>query len=128
MEKFYSQSGEFQIENRHLKDLPGSTVDTVPANAAGTGSIPGLGRFHMHRSNKACTPQLLEPLCLQPVLHKGNHCNERPAPRKEDPAHPETNQLNNKKQTSEGNSLAVQWLGLHTSTAEDTSSIPGWDP
>ena len=25
-----------------------------------------------------------------------------------------------------GNSLAVQWLGLHASTAGGTSSIPGW--
>ena len=25
-----------------------------------------------------------------------------------------------------GNSLAVQWLGLHTSTAGGTGSIPGW--
>ena len=41
-------------------------------------------------------------------------------------------QLNNKKTNNpiekngqNGNSLAVQWLGLHTSTAEDTGSIPG---
>ena len=26
-----------------------------------------------------------------------------------------------------GNSLAVQRLGLHTFTAEDTGSIPGWE-
>ena len=25
-----------------------------------------------------------------------------------------------------GNSLAVQWLGLHASTAGDTGFIPGW--
>ena len=27
---------------------------------------------------------------------------------------------------SKGNSLAGQWLGLSTSTAEDPASIPGW--
>ena len=27
---------------------------------------------------------------------------------------------------SDGNSLAVQWLRLHTSTARDTGPIPGW--
>ena len=27
---------------------------------------------------------------------------------------------------SDGNSLAVQWLRLHTSTTGDTGSIPGW--
>ena len=26
-----------------------------------------------------------------------------------------------------GTSLAVQWLGLHASTAESLRSIPGWD-
>ena len=25
-----------------------------------------------------------------------------------------------------GNSLAVQWLGLHALTAEGTDSVPGW--
>ena len=25
-----------------------------------------------------------------------------------------------------GNSLVVQWLGLHAFTAEDLGSIPGW--
>ena len=27
----------------------------------------------------------------------------------------------------EGNSLVVQWLGLHTSTAGGTGSIPSWE-
>ena len=30
------------------------------------------------------------------------------------------------KHTAKGNSLAVQWLGLHTLTAEGPGSIPGW--
>ena len=29
-----------------------------PANAGDTGSIPGLGRFHMPWTNEACAPQL----------------------------------------------------------------------
>ena len=40
----------------HLKnergDFPGGTVvKNLPANAGDMGSIPGLGRFHMPRSN-----------------------------------------------------------------------------
>ena len=41
-------------------DLPGGRVDrNPPVNAGDTGSIPGLGRFHMPRSNEAFAPQLL---------------------------------------------------------------------
>ena len=31
-----------------------------------------------------------------------------------------------KQKTQYGNSLALQWVGLHTSTAEGPGSIPGW--
>ena len=35
-----------------VRDFPGGTVvKNPPANAGDTGSIPGLGRFHMLRSN-----------------------------------------------------------------------------
>ena len=34
-------------------------VKNPPANAGDMGSIPGLGRSHMPRSNKARVPQLL---------------------------------------------------------------------
>ena len=38
----------------------GGTGDRdLPANAGDMSSIPGLGRFHMLQSNKACAPQLL---------------------------------------------------------------------
>ena len=33
----------------------------VASNAAGAGSSPGLGRFHMPQSNQAYVPQLLRP-------------------------------------------------------------------
>ena len=33
-------------------------VKNLPANAGDTGSIPGLGRSHMPRSNEAREPQL----------------------------------------------------------------------
>ena len=39
----------------------GSLVKNPPANAGDTGSVPGLGRFHMPRSNEASAPQLLSP-------------------------------------------------------------------
>ena len=36
-------------------DLSGGAVDrSPPANAGDTSSIPGLGRFHMLRSNDVC--------------------------------------------------------------------------
>ena len=35
-----------------MGDFPGGPVDkNSPANAGDTGSIPGLGRFHMLQSN-----------------------------------------------------------------------------
>ena len=37
----------------------GAVVENLPANAGNTGSRPGLGRFHMPRSNWAREPQLL---------------------------------------------------------------------
>ena len=37
----------------------GAVVENLPANAGDTGSSPGLGRFHMPRSNWAHEPQLL---------------------------------------------------------------------
>ena len=41
-----------QWVNIMVWDFPGGTVDkNPPANAGDTGSIPGLGRFHMLWSN-----------------------------------------------------------------------------
>ena len=37
----------------------GAVVENLPANAGDTGSIPGLGRSYMPRSNWAREPQLL---------------------------------------------------------------------
>ena len=63
----------------------GSVVKNPPANAGDTGSSPGPGRSHMPRSNKAHAPQLLslrsrarvpqllKPVCLEPMLR-----NEKP--------------------------------------------------
>jgi len=51
-------------------DVPSGTVGkNPPANAGNMGLIPGLGRFHMPRSNEAPVSQLLKPSCLEPVLH-----------------------------------------------------------
>ena len=62
----------------------------LPANARDMGSIPGPGKSHMPRSSSArgpqllslCSrarePQLLKPVCLEPVLcNKRSHCNEK---------------------------------------------------
>ena len=43
---------------RVWEDFPsGPVVKNPPANAGDTGSIPGLGRSHVLRSNQACEPQ-----------------------------------------------------------------------
>ena len=62
-----------------------------------TGSIPGLGRPHMPRSNyarepqllslrsRAYEPQVLKPTCLEPMLHNNrSHNNEKPMHHKEE--------------------------------------------
>ena len=51
-----------------ILDFLGSTVDeNPPSNSGDPGSIPGLRRSHMPRSNWACVPQLLS-LCSR--VHK----------------------------------------------------------
>ena len=41
-----------RVFKKSLQDFPGgAVVKNSPANAGDTGSIPGLGRFHMPRSN-----------------------------------------------------------------------------
>ena len=43
-------------------DFQGGAVNrNLSANGGDSGSIPGLRRFHMPQSNKACVPQLLVP-------------------------------------------------------------------
>ena len=45
---------------KKIEGFPGgAVVESLPANAADTGSSPGLGRSHMPRSNWAREPQLL---------------------------------------------------------------------
>jgi len=41
--------------------LDGTVDKNPPCNARNTGSIPGLGRFHMLHTTKACAPGLLSP-------------------------------------------------------------------
>ena len=72
--------------------LPGgAVVKNLPAKAGDMSSTPGLGRSHMPQSNEARASQLLslrttttEPACLEPVLHKRSHCNERPVHRNQE--------------------------------------------
>ena len=67
----------------------GAVVKNPPANAGDTGSSPGPGRSHMpcgatkpvHHNYWGRMPQLLKPACLEPVLHKRSHRNEKPAHR-----------------------------------------------
>ena len=47
----YNLVGKKHVKTK-AKDFPGGTVHkNPPANAEDIGSIPGLGRFHMPRSN-----------------------------------------------------------------------------
>ena len=83
-----------------LRDFPGgAVVKNPPANAGDTGSIPGLGRSHMLRSDEVHVPQLLslhsracEPQLQSPcaatteacapramLRNKRSHHNEKPA-------------------------------------------------
>ena len=85
--------------------FPGGTVvKNLPANAGDMGSSPGLGRFHMPRSNKARVPQLLSlhsrarrlqllsPRATTTEAHmpravlrnKRSHCNEKHMHRNEE--------------------------------------------
>ena len=67
------------IARRQKQDFPsGPGVKHLPANAGDTGSTPGQGRSHMPWSNEVHMPQVLKPACLEPMLHKRSHCNEKP--------------------------------------------------
>ena len=58
----------------------GPVVKNPPANAGNTGSIPGVGGFHIPWSSQARVPQLLKPSHPEPVLHTGkSHHGEKPA-------------------------------------------------
>ena len=49
---FVMSSVAFHVLKTHLQGFPGgAVVESLPANAGGTGSSSGLGRSHMPRSN-----------------------------------------------------------------------------
>ena len=77
--------------------LGGAVVKNPPANAGDMGSSPGPGGCHMPWSSlarvsqllslrsRAREPQLLKPVCLEPVLcNKRSHRNEKPVHRNEE--------------------------------------------
>ena len=45
----------------------GQVAKNLPANAGNMGLIPGPGKSHVSRGNKACEPQLLRP--VRPRAH-----------------------------------------------------------
>ena len=46
------RAGNTMVKSLKFRGFPGGTVvENLPANAGDTGSIPGLGRSHMLRSN-----------------------------------------------------------------------------
>ena len=58
-------------KKKTVLDFPGGPVEkNPPANAEDMGlTSGGPGRFHMPWGNWASGPQLLQPTCLEPVLH-----------------------------------------------------------
>ena len=80
------------------EDFPGGpVVKCPPCNSRDTGSVPGLGGFHMPCNSWTCAPHLhslhsgahelppLEPACIESVLcNRRSHHNEKPSPRKEE--------------------------------------------
>ena len=93
-----SQSSFSSPEKGVEVDFPGGpVVKNTPASAGNTGSIPGPTRRRATKcmchnywaraletespSYYACVPQLLEPVRLEPVLHKWSHCSEKPVQR-----------------------------------------------
>ena len=53
----------------------GAVGTNLLANGGDTGSIPGMGRFHILQSDQALEPQLLKPKSLEPMFHnKRSHC------------------------------------------------------
>ena len=88
---------ELNIRSETVGFPGGAVVKNLPSNAGDTGSSPGPGRSHMPQSNSArepqllsllstaCEPQLLKPVCLEPMLcNKRSHRNEKPAHRNEE--------------------------------------------
>ena len=51
-------------QNASTKKQTNKQKRNASANPGYLGSIPDLGRFHMWRSNQACVPELLKPLCI----------------------------------------------------------------
>ena len=69
-------------KREEIGGFPGGTADkNLPANAGDTGSIPGPGRSHMLRSNKAREPQLLSPHATTTEVHMPrNHALQQKKP------------------------------------------------
>ena len=68
------------------RDFPGGTVvKNPPANAGDTGSALVWEDPTCREATKPCVPQLLKPVCLEPVLrNKRSHHNEKPMHCKEE--------------------------------------------
>ena len=82
---------------KNIGDFPGGpVVKNEPCNAEDTGSIPGLGRFHIPGSNYAHRSQLLNPMRprahdLQqekPLQREAHLLQRKPAHSNRDPVQP----------------------------------------
>ena len=84
-----SSSSRYCSSLKSYENFPGGlVVKNLPCKVGDTGSIPGLGRSHMLRGSWAHVSQLLDPVCLEPMLcnkkscrkEKAAYCNQRGAP------------------------------------------------
>ena len=58
-------------DKKSIEEFPGGpVVKNPPANGGDTGSIPGLGIFHIPWDNEACIPQLLKPTLRAQALQQ----------------------------------------------------------
>ena len=76
-------------KKRKGMDFPSGIVDkSLPDNSGDKGSVPGLERLHSPVQLSLCATlqslcsrahmlQLLNPVPLEPVLHKRSHCDEK---------------------------------------------------
>ena len=70
------------IFTQKTKGLTGGAAgENRSASAGHSGSVPGLGRSHMPRGNKAHAPQLLSPELLKPVHTRAQALQQKQSPR-----------------------------------------------
>ena len=113
-----------KVKSKHRGLSSGPVAGSLPANARGTGSIPGPGRSHMPRGSWAHLPQLLKP----------GHSRTR-VPQQEEPPRwealtprAEQPQLEKPKQSNEDQGSQIhtnRWINRGSSTGQGWREAAG---